>query len=140
MVNFQFHVIVVRKNAWDDFYVLNLFTLHCSLICCWGPRDQGNVYSGLFWGVFLDIISWKSQLNLTVLLCHSVSLLAYWFLCLEDLSIDVSGMLKSSVTVLLSISPFISVLKNVKHLMNLHVILVLPKWSYGFYSSICSIC
>ena len=60
--------------------------------------------------LFLDVMSWIYQLSLTVLFCHLGSLLFYWFFCLEDLSIDTSGVLKSpTIIVFLSVSPFMSV-------------------------------
>ena len=52
-------------------------------------------------------MSYRYQLGLTGILYHCVSLL---ILCLVDLSIGVSGVLKSpTITVLLLISPFILV-------------------------------
>ena len=56
-----------------------------------------------------EIMSWKYQLSAPVPLCHldAVALLIF---CLEDLSIDVSVVLKSpTIIVFPSISPFISV-------------------------------
>jgi len=58
---------------------------------------------------FLDVMSWKYQWSLTFLFCHLVSLLPYLF-CLEDMSIDMSGVLKSPTNIAFpSNSPFISV-------------------------------
>ena len=58
----------------------------------------------------MDVMSWKYQLSLTVLLYHLGSLLPYWFFSLEDLSSDVSGVLETlTIIVFQSISPFMSV-------------------------------
>ena len=59
--------------------------------------------------VFLDVMSWKYQLSLTVLLCHSESV-ALLIFCLEGLSINAGGVLKPpTIIVFPSISPFTSV-------------------------------
>ena len=51
-------------------------------------------------------MSCSYQFNLTVLLCHSRSINLLTF-CLEELSIDVSGMVKSpTIIVFLSVFPF----------------------------------
>ena len=66
---------------------------------------EKNVYSDFF---FLDIMSQRCQLSLPFPLFKiSVVLLDF---CLEDLSIDVSGVLKSPTMIIFpSVSPFISV-------------------------------
>ena len=58
--------------------------------------------------VFFDVMSWKYQLK-SVLLCHRISV-ALLIFCLKDLSFDVGEVWKSStITVFLSVSPFLSV-------------------------------
>ena len=106
MVDVSFHATVVRKNAWNNSSPLK-FIEACSMSrfmiypreCC--ICTQKECYS-----VFLDIMSCSYQFNLTILLCHSrsVSLLTF---CLEELSIDVSGMVKS-LTIIVFLSDFFS--------------------------------
>ena len=59
--------------------------------------------------LFLDGISYNYQLNLSGVLCH-LKLVSLFIFILDDLSIGVSEVLKSpTITVLLSISPFMAV-------------------------------
>lgn len=63
---------------------------------------------GLFFFFFFDVMSWKYQLK-SVLLYHRISV-ALLIFCLKDLSFDVGEVWKSStITVFLSVSPFLSV-------------------------------
>ena len=57
--------------------------------------------------LILDVGSHIYQLNLTVPLYHSGFLFCLFF-CWEDLAIDVSKVLKSTIVVFRSISPFVS--------------------------------
>ena len=60
--------------------------------------------------LFLDGMSYKDQLNLSDLLCHLKLVFPLLIFILDDLSIGVSEVLKSStIIVLLSISSFIAV-------------------------------
>ena len=69
------------------------------------PCELNKVYSAAFrWNVL------KYLLSPSGLVYHSGSVFPYWFFCLDDLSLDVSGVLKSpTIIMLLSISPFMTV-------------------------------
>ena len=96
---------MVRKDAWNDFSFFEFIKVKFMAQDVIYP-GEGSVrkrWNSLFWGE----MSYRYQLGLTGLLYHlkGVSLLIF---CLVDLSIGVSGVLKSpTIIVLLLISPFI---------------------------------
>ena len=102
---------MIRKDAWDD---LNFFFFNLPKLDLW-PRMWSMLekfpwalrkrWNSLFWGEMFC----RYQLGLTGLFYHLKFVFLLIF-CLVDLSIDVSGVLKSpSIIVLLLISPFILV-------------------------------
>ena len=110
VIEIKFYCLVGRKDTWHDF---NFFWIYQGLI--YGPGCDlswrrfrvrlSKRWNSLFWGE----MSYRYQLGLTGLLYHLkfVSLLIF---CLVDLSIGVSGVVKSpTIIVLLLISPFILV-------------------------------
>ena len=93
---------LVRKNAWYNFYPLK-FVKTCLWTNIWSILEdfafalEKNVYSAIFgWNV------WPAGP-----LCHLSTSLSYWF-CLDDLSIEVSGVLNCpTITELLSFSLYL---------------------------------
>ena len=108
IIDIKSHSIVVGEDAWYDFNFLT-FTdvwLVTQDVICPGECSICTWEEGVFciWNVLM--ISMR-LISSNVLFKTCVSLLTF---CFDDLSIGVSGVLKSpTIIVLLSISPFMSV-------------------------------
>ena len=84
--------------------------LFCSLACDLSWRTFHVHLKRMYILLFLDRMSCGYLLSPTGLIYHLRVLFPYWFFCLDVLSIDMSGVLKSStIIVLLWDSPFMSV-------------------------------
>ena len=106
VVDFWFHAIVVIGVTWTNFYTLKFVEVSFVPLYVINPWEYSMCTweECLFW-FFLDVMFWKLQLSLSFLLCHLGSLAL--FLCLEDLSSDVSGVLNSPTLIVFpSVSPF----------------------------------
>ena len=110
VIDIQSHSVVVREDAWYDLSFLKftevLFVTKNVVFpgeCSWALEKK--VYSSAFGWNVLKIPMRSISSNVSFKTC--VSLLIF---CFDDLSIGVSGVLKSpAIIVLLSISPFMSV-------------------------------
>ena len=110
-VVFFFHSFVVRGDTWNNFYTLKLVEVSFMPQYVVSPRGYSMCTwkECIFWGFFgCNVLKMLIRSNFSIVSFKiSVALLIFY---LEDLSIDVSGVLKSpTVIVFLSISPFMSV-------------------------------
>ena len=104
---FWFHSIVIGKLLDMILILLNLFRL-VSWPNIWCILENVNMPLNKCILMLLDIVFYKYLLSLSFLTCCLKSIFPDWF-CLHDLSIDISGVLMTTIIILIAISPVKSI-------------------------------